>query len=213
MSTTSFVASIMIGDVCHKYSATFEPPISTFESDHITINFITEGQIIGKAAFTGNIGVRDLDLKLSSPGVTISGPLNKNTTSQLQISGTGTWNGSSFGPQKARGTLSTMSSSTLVARFTVDDAVHIYSAKFYPSLPSFGTDEITLTFDNLGQLIGTPAFSGEVGVNSIRLMLSSSGVEMNGDLNRHMNQKYTISGTGAWDSACVICMLPLSDAV
>ncbi|KAF8890650.1 hypothetical protein BD779DRAFT_1516222 [Infundibulicybe gibba] len=189
-SATSFVASVMINDVRHKYSATFEPPISTFESDSIVINFTTEGQIIGKTAFSGYIGIRDLDLRLSSPGVTISGPLSRNTTSRLQIFGTGTWDESSVGPQKARGTLSTTSSSTLVAKFMVDDAAHTYRAKFHPPLPSFGADDATLIFDNL-----------EVGVNSIQLMLSSSGVEMNGDLNRHMNQKYTISGTGVWDSA------------
>ncbi|KAF8890428.1 hypothetical protein BD779DRAFT_270419 [Infundibulicybe gibba] len=63
---------------------------------------------------------------------------------------------------------------------------------------------MTLTFQNLGQLIGAPAFTGEVGIDSINLISSQPGLVMHGYLNNNLPSKTTIFGEGTWSTASIV---------
>ncbi|KAF8895132.1 hypothetical protein BD779DRAFT_1434445, partial [Infundibulicybe gibba] len=105
------------------------------------------------------------------------------------------------------GTIAATSSTSFVAVFSVNNARKKYSATFTPPLDTFSSDLVHLSYSSLGQMIGSPAFTGEVGISDVHFTLSSPGVMMSGELRKHTSSKFTISGTGIWNDRSVVALV------
>ncbi|KAF8895134.1 hypothetical protein BD779DRAFT_1497630 [Infundibulicybe gibba] len=99
--------------------------------------------------------------------------------------------------QTATGTFTATSTTTFEATFTVKDAVKKYTGSFKPPMSTFSSKKVELKYDSPGQLLGQPAFSGEIGITRLSITLSS-GVTFTGDLDTAIPAVITIYGEGSW---------------
>ncbi|KAF8884460.1 hypothetical protein BD779DRAFT_1536508 [Infundibulicybe gibba] len=180
------VAEFTIDGVVHQYTARFSPEIKLVGS--MILTYLARDELKGEAAFSGESDGDSFDLHLSSEGVSI-------------VCGSPAEQGNVFGcppnpTTAASGIVTATSSTTFVAVFYVDDVRQTFTASFAPPLSTFASDLVKLYFNNPGDLIGAPAFSGEVGISGLHIQLSSPGVTTSGDLRKHTTPRLTISGTG-----------------
>ncbi|KAF8893564.1 hypothetical protein BD779DRAFT_1058523 [Infundibulicybe gibba] len=99
----------------------------------------------------------------------------------------------------AQGIITSTSSSTFSASFTVGTETHTFVGQFSPPVPSFATesDKVELKYGDDDDLKGSRAFSGELGKSNISLLFSNP-VTMDGPLVTERPAKVIIYGTGTW---------------
>ncbi|KAF8875426.1 hypothetical protein BD779DRAFT_1678230 [Infundibulicybe gibba] len=204
-----FIAEFTIDRVVYEYTATLSSPIEGLSGD-VTLNYVAKDQLREALSFVGEFkGNNTFNLRFPASGVSVSyDPSSLESAGEearwgtyfiVRVSGNGTWN---IKPVHARatGTIETTSSTTFVAEFTINDVLRQYIGKFGAPLPEFAVDRAILSFDNDGQIMGSPAFAVEVGISDIRVAFAS-GVTMSGRLRRTRPSAITGYGTGGWDGS------------
>ncbi|KAF8893563.1 hypothetical protein BD779DRAFT_1669837 [Infundibulicybe gibba] len=88
----------------------------------------------------------------------------------------------------ALGSLVTTSSTTYAATFKIRNELHTFVGSFIPPMESFAANEITLTYAIDDDLIGAPAFSGEIGIMNASILFSTR-VSISGPLNSNYGSK------------------------
>jgi hypothetical protein len=99
----------------------------------------------------------------------------------------------------AQGVIIRNSANRLTAVFVIDGLQITFSATVSPSIQPFTTDNVTLTYGNVEELVATRSYSGQVGPEKIRLALDN-GPKIEGTLSLPgVSPASVVNGTGTWE--------------
>jgi len=205
VSSGVLTATFPVGSIAYIFTSTFSGPSfgatvtpSDFTTSSAEVSYNDARVLAGNKPFVGQV---DSQLTICFParGLHLTGTLVTPINPPQEIAAVGVWSTKPITPT-APGTLVTTSSTTFVAYFTIDEKVYTLDGTFKPPMSTFKSNYVTLTYTTLGDLIGSPSFSGEVGISGINLQLSTPKVTIVGDLTASISSKVTISGTGSWSS-------------
>ncbi|KAF8895133.1 hypothetical protein BD779DRAFT_703332 [Infundibulicybe gibba] len=205
VSSGVLTATFPLGSIAYVFTATFSGPHlgatvtpSDFTTSSATVAYNDVSVLDGNKPFVGQV---DSQITICFPArsLHLTGTLTTPISPPQEIAGVGVWSTKPIMPT-ALGTLVTTSSTKFVAEFTINDKKYTLDGSFSPPMSTFRSNLVTLTYTTLGELIGSPGFTGEVGVDGIYLQLSTPKVTIVGDLTASISSKITIAGTGSWSS-------------
>ncbi|POR32183.1 Uncharacterized protein TPAR_07622 [Tolypocladium paradoxum] len=85
----------------------------------------------------------------------------------------------------------------MASSFTINETQYTFSGTISQSLLALSTNNITLNYDNVNDLINTHQFSGQNGQSTFNLTLDN-GPKIGGNLNTPLNPAIPVSGAGEW---------------
>ncbi|KAL2213186.1 hypothetical protein CC79DRAFT_1327054 [Sarocladium strictum] len=87
--------------------------------------------------------------------------------------------------------------SKFTATFLIDDIQYHFSGHLSPAVQQFQSNEATLEYTSLGQLVSTRDFEGKVGTQDV-IFNAANGPKISGPLNMPISPASRVSGTGVW---------------
>ncbi|THH21463.1 hypothetical protein EW146_g106 [Bondarzewia mesenterica] len=87
---TKFTASFTIDDLLYTFAGSLSPSVQNFESNQVTLEYNSIGQLTTRRPFEGKIGKDDFNLTLGN-GPKISGTLDTPIDPASTVSGSATW--------------------------------------------------------------------------------------------------------------------------
>jgi hypothetical protein len=84
-----------------------------------------------------------------------------------------------------------------VSSFTINGILYNASGSFASTVPEFGSNDVTLKYDYIGDLTSTRSFSGHVGTDDIALTFDV-GPTITGKLSMPIMPPSTVSDSAVW---------------
>lgn len=84
-------------------------------------------------------------------------------------------------------------SNKFTATFTIDGLLYSYNSNMNPTVKNFISNNAILEYNNKGDLTGQQNFSGQVGVNLIKLKINGR-LEISGRLNTPISPGIRVAG-------------------